>query len=145
MLIDGVRAADRATERVLAYYSAFNQRDYAALLPILCDDVAHDVNQGPREVGREAFAAFLQRMDRCYREQISEVVVMVTHDGRRAAAEYVVTGEYLQQDESLPPANGQTYRLAGGAFFELRDGLISRVTNYYNLQDWLTQIGHDPA
>lgn len=143
MLIDGVRSADRATERVLAYYAAFNQRHYPALLAMLCEDVIHDVNQGRREVGRAAFGEFLQRMDACYREEIGEVVVMVTNDGRRAAAEYVVSGQYLQQDQGLPAARGQSYRLAGGAFFELRDGLISRVSNYYNLQDWLAQIGPD--
>ncbi|MBD8526852.1 ketosteroid isomerase-related protein [Pseudomarimonas arenosa] len=145
MLIDGVRSADRATERVLAYYAAFNQRNHPALLSMLCEDVVHDVNQGRQEIGREAFATFLQRMDRCYREQIGDVVVMVTNNGRRAAAEYVVSGEYLHTDEGLPPASGQRYRLAGGAFFELREGQISRVTNYYNLGDWLAQIGGDRA
>ena len=52
-----------------------------------------------------------------------------------------VLGEYLKTDEGLPPAKGQTYRLPGGAFFEIRGGKIARVTNYYNLQDWLRQVG----
>ena len=30
--------------------------------------------------------------------------------------------------------------LPGGAFFALRDGVIARVTNYYNLEDWLAQV-----
>ncbi|MBZ0222866.1 MAG: isopropylmalate/homocitrate/citramalate synthase, partial [Dokdonella sp.] len=29
----------------------------------------------------------------------------------------------------------------GGAFFEIHDGRITRVSNYYNLQDWLRQVG----
>ena len=49
-------------------------------------------------------------------------------------------GTYLAADEGLPPAQGQTYRLPAGAFFELRDGKVARVTNYYNLQDWLRQV-----
>jgi steroid delta-isomerase-like uncharacterized protein len=40
----------------------------------------------------------------------------------------------------LPGAAGQTYRIRAGAFFEVRDGLIVRVTNYFNLADWLRQI-----
>ena len=32
------------------------------------------------------------------------------------------------------------YVLPGGAFFAIRDGLIARVTNYYNLEDWLAQV-----
>ena len=27
------------------------------------------------------------------------------------------------------------------AFFEVRDGLVARVTNYYNLTTWLRQVG----
>jgi len=41
----------------------------------------------------------------------------------------------------LPPANGQKYVLPGGAFFDIRGGKIARVTNYYNLQDWIAQVG----
>jgi steroid delta-isomerase-like uncharacterized protein len=103
--------------------------------------VAHDLNQGAREIGRDAFAAFMARMDRCYREQLRDIVVMASPDGHRASAEYVVHGEYLADDEGLPPANGQTYVLPGGAFFAIRDGRIARVTNYYNLQDWIAQVG----
>ena len=107
---------------------------------MLTDDVAHDLNQGAREVGRAAFAAFLGRMNASYREQLRDIVVLVTQDGDRAAAEYVVHGEYHHTDEGLPPANGQTYVLPGGAFFDIRDDRIARVTNYYNLQDWIGQV-----
>lgn len=141
MIIDGTRAHDRSTEVVLAYYAAFNRGDREAMLALLSDDVAHDLNQGAREIGRDAFAAFMARMDRCYREQLRDIVVMASPDGSRAAAEYVVHGEYIADDDGLPPANGQTYVLPGGAFFEIRDGRIARVSNYYNLQDWIAQVG----
>ena len=123
------------------YYDAFNRGNRDALLALLADDVAHDLNQGPRETGRAAFRAFLQRMDRCYRERLEEVRVMASADGRHAAAEYVVHGVYQATDDGLPEAHGQAYVLPGGAFFEVRDGRIARVTNWYNLQDWLTQVG----
>ena len=48
-------------------------------------------------------------------------------------------------DEGLPPANRQTYRLNAGAFFAIRDGKVARVTNYYNLQDWIKQVGLNAA
>lgn len=140
MKIDGTRAHDRATEVVLAYYAAFNRGDWASMQALLAEDVVHDLNQGPRETGKAAFATFQQRMARCYREQLRDVVVLASPDGLRAAAEYVVHGEYLETDEGLPPARGQAYVLPGGAFFELRDGLVTRVTNYYNLEDWLAQV-----
>lgn len=145
MIIDGTRAHDRATTLILAYYAAFNRSDWTAMLALLTDDVAHDLNQGARETGRDAFAAFLARMDRSYREQLRDIVVMASPDGARAAAEYVVHGDYLIADDGLPPANGQKYVLPGGAFFDIvfpdgGSGRIARVTNYYNLQDWIAQV-----
>jgi steroid delta-isomerase-like uncharacterized protein len=68
------------------------------------------------------------------------MVIMASEDGTRAAAEFVVLGEYLKTDEGLPPAKGQKYHLPAGAFFEIRDGKVARITNYYNLQDWIDQV-----
>ena len=132
---------DLALSLVRRYYDAFNDGDRTAMLDCLHEDVVHDLNQGRRETGRAAFAAFMRRMDASYREQLHDIAVMASDDGDRAAAEYLVHGEYLRDDEGLPPANGQRYVLPGGAFFELRDGRIARVTNYYNLQDWIAQVG----
>jgi steroid delta-isomerase-like uncharacterized protein len=134
-------AMHEARHLIERYYDAFNRGDREAMLALLAEDVAHDLNQGPREVGRDAFRAFLARMDRCYAERLHDISILVSPDGARAAAEYVVHGRYLATDEGLPDARGQVYRLPGGAFFEVRDGRIARVTNYYNLADWLAQVG----
>ena len=40
----------------------------------------------------------------------------------------------------LPEAKGQTYILPAGAFFDLRDGKVARVTTFYNLADWVRQV-----
>jgi steroid delta-isomerase-like uncharacterized protein len=132
----------RATEDLVRdYYAAFNSGDEAAFMALLADDVVHDINQGGREIGRMAFAAFWARMSRCYRERLADIVVMVDGSGERAAAEFVVHGEYLADDDGLPPARGQKYVLDAGAFFEIRDGKVKRISNYYNLADWLAQVG----
>ncbi len=52
----------------------------------------------------------------------------------------MVNGTYLQTDEGLPEATGQSYRLPAGSFFSLQDGLITRVVTYYNLADWTRQV-----
>lgn len=125
---------------VARYYESFNRGDAEAMLACLTEDVAHDVNQGPREIGKDAFRTFMARMAASYRERLEDVIVMVSDDGTRAAAEFTVHGTYLTTDGDLPPARGQTYVLRGGAFFDVRDGLIARVTNYYDLTEWLRQI-----
>ncbi len=132
-----------STELIRRYYAAFNAGDWTTFFSLLTDDVAHDINQGGRETGKDAFRAFIERMNRSYREQIVDIVILGDDDGARAAAEYVVLGTYLATDEGLPEARGQTYRLPGGAFFDIRDGKVARVSNYYNLQDWLAQVGAD--
>lgn len=132
---------NRTIALIETYYAAFNRRDWKGLLECLAEDVVHDLNQGPRETGRDAFAAFLARMDASYAEQLRDVTVMAGGDGSRAAAEYVVHGTYKADDAGLPPARGQGYVVPGGAFFEVRDGRIARVTNYYNLTDWIAQVG----
>ncbi|GGX77116.1 hypothetical protein GCM10007160_00360 [Litchfieldella qijiaojingensis] len=125
---------------IQAYYAAFNAGDMDAFLALLDDEVVHDINQGERQVGKGAFADFMAHMNRCYRERLSDMVIMVNDDGSRGAAEFVVHGEYLATDEGLPEAEGQTYELPAGAFFEIRQGKVARVTNYYNLNDWIAQV-----
>lgn len=123
------------------YYAAFNAGDMDTFLSLLTDDVIHDINQGARQIGKQAFAQFMGGMNTSYKEQLVDMVIMANADGSRAAAEFVVLGEYLKTDEGLPEANGQTYKLPAGAFFDIRDGKVARITNYYNLQDWIAQVG----
>ncbi|MEQ1740682.1 MAG: ketosteroid isomerase-related protein [Methyloglobulus sp.] len=123
------------------YYAAFNGGDMDTFLNLLADDVIHDINQGKREIGKEAFRQFMACMNFNYKEQLVDMVIMATPDGTRAASEFVVLGKYLKSDEGLPDAKGQEYRLPAGAFFEVRDGKVARITNYYNLQDWIAQVG----
>lgn len=123
------------------YYTAFNAGNRQAMLACLTNDIAPDINQGERQIGKEAFASFLAHMDRCYVERLADIVLMTDRKEERAAAEFTVHGEYLVTDEGLPPAQGQRYVLPAGAFFTLRDGLISRINVYYNLRDWTRQVG----
>lgn len=134
-----------AERLVRAYYDAFNGGDREAFLGLLAEDVVHEISQGGREVGRAAFGRFMAHMDRCYRERISDVVVMVDATGTRAAAEFVVHGTYVASDPGVPAgtpaAAGQAYTLPAGAFFTLRDGRVARIANHYNLGDWIRQVG----
>jgi steroid delta-isomerase-like uncharacterized protein len=122
------------------YYDAFNRADLVTFATLLTDDVIHDINQGSREVGIDKFMAFMERMNQHYREQLDHIVVMYSADGTRAAAEFIVEGVYLKTDTGLPEAKAQTYTLPAGAFFEIRENKVARVTNYYNLQDWINQV-----
>jgi len=125
---------------VRAYYDAFNAQDEESFFALLSNDVVHDINQGDREVGKAAFKVFWARMSRCYKEMLTDIVVLTESTGRHAAAEFVVHGEYIAADEGMPTARGQKYTLPAGAFFLIRNGKIARVSNYYNLPDWIAQV-----
>jgi steroid delta-isomerase-like uncharacterized protein len=129
-----------AERLIRAYYAAFGADDHEGMCALLAEDVVHDVNQGARRQGVDAFRAFLAQMDTAYDESVEELVVMTEPSGTRAAAEFIVVGQYLQTDFGMPEARGQRYRLPAGAFFEIRGGRIARVTTTYNLRDWIAQV-----
>ncbi|MCC5989604.1 MAG: nuclear transport factor 2 family protein [Pararhodobacter sp.] len=132
--------AGRGRKVVEAYFAAFNANDAEGMLALVTDDVEHHVNQGAVRRGRAAFAEFCAHMGVSYREELRDMVIFVSEDGTRAAAEFVVHGEYLQTDPGLPEARGQRYVLPAGSFFTLRGGKIARVATHYNLQDWIAQV-----
>lgn len=122
------------------YYDAFNEKDLKKFLNLLSDDVIHDINQGPSEIGKPAFEHFMQRMNEKYHETIHDLVILTSNDGHYASAKFHVSGNYIKSDEGFPPATGQPYLLSAGAFFEVENKKITRVTNYYNVDEWLKQI-----
>ena len=111
---------------ITRYYDAFNAGDMDAMLTLTGIMVGAVVS-----ARRDVLVAT---------QQISDIVVMANDEDTRAAAEFVVHGEYLASDAGLPEAKGQRYVLRAGAFFEIREGRIARVTNYYNLEHWLQQV-----
>jgi steroid delta-isomerase-like uncharacterized protein len=122
------------------YYAAFNAKKFDHMLEFLTSDIIHDTNQGSRTTGLGAFKSFLADMDRYYDENLTDFSILVSEDGTRASAEFICSGTYKVSCAGLPPARGQKYRLPVGCFFEIRAGKIARITNYYNLPDWVAQV-----
>jgi len=127
-------------ELIQNYYDAFNEGRSRDMLTLLHDDIEHHVNEGDVRHGRRAFEEFNKHMEKCYKEYLSDLIIFVDEDASRGAAEFIVNGTYLHDDEGLPAARGQKYRLSAGAFFVVREGKIARVTTYYNLNEWTKQV-----
>ena len=125
---------------IAAYYAAFNAGRTDEMLTYLHDQIEHHVNEGQIRRGKELFREFNAHMTASYKETLTDIVIFANEAGDRAAAEFVVNGAYLQTDEGLPEAKGQTYILPAGTFFTIRDGKIARLTTYYNLADWTRQV-----
>ena len=129
-----------AEATIAAYYVAFNAGRIEGMLETLHDDFAHHVNEGATRLGKAAFAEFCAHMSETYREELRDMVIMANEAGTRGAAEFVVHGQYLKTDPGLPEARGQRYVLPAGGFFTLKEGKITRVTTFYNLNDWIRQV-----
>ena len=130
-----------ATRKLIErYYQAFNAQNVEGMLDCIGPGFVHDVSQGSRRKRKRLFAEFLAHMNRSYRETLSNIDIMTNRDGSRAAAEFDLKGKYLVTDPGLPEANGQTYKLRVGAFFDIRNDKIVRVSTHYNLSDWKAQV-----
>jgi steroid delta-isomerase-like uncharacterized protein len=127
-------------EIVQAYYTAFNAKNWPGILGLLDANIQHDVNQGETRIGLEKYEQFLQLMDESYEETLTDMVFMTDSSGERIAAEFVVNGIYKKGDEGFPAAHGQSYVLPAGAFLEVKNGKITRVTTYYNLPRWIELV-----
>ena len=129
-----------ALEIAQQYYHCFNSKNWAGMLALLADDIRHEVNQGEVRTGIDRYRAFLAHMDDCYDEQLTDLVFFTEPGGRRVACEFTVNGVYKKTDGDLTPARGQRYVLPAGAFLEVSDGKITRVTTYYNLPLWIKLV-----
>lgn len=120
------------------YYDCFNRRDWPGMASLVSPDIRHEVNQGEVRIGLEKFKEFLQMMDESYEETLTDMVMMSDESGERFACEFTVSGIYKKGDE--PPAHNQKYVLPAGAFLEVKNGKITRITTYYNLPLWIKLV-----
>ena len=110
------------------------------MLDLLHPEIKHEANQGDTRVGKELFTEFLAHMERCYDERLTDMVFFSEPKNERVGVEFVVNGTYISTDSDLPEAKGQKYVLPAGAFLEVKDGKIARVTTYYNLPLWMKMV-----
>jgi hypothetical protein len=62
-------------------------------------------------------------------------------NGTTSAVAFTCSGEYLKTHRKFPKAKGQKYAIPTAAFFEAKDGSISRITSYFSLlAGWIKAI-----
>lgn len=130
----------QAINIVSQYYQAFNDKNWENMLALVDENIQHDSNQGSTHFGIEAFRNFVKKMEFSYNEKLTDILLFSEPTNTRIAAEFTVHGTYLQTDDGLPVAKGQKYVLPAGAFLEVKNGKITRVTTYYNLELWIQLV-----
>lgn len=126
---------------VKTYYDALNKNDMQQFFSVIAPNVIHNINQGPTEKGLDKFKKFMQLGNDSFSEKLSHIVIMVSNDGKYAAALWQDKGVYKKDFPGMEiKAKGQKYTLNGGHFFEIKNDKIASVTTYYNLTDFMQQI-----
>ena len=130
----------KAYELIQSYYQSFNERDLDGFLKTLHSEVIHDTFLGETEIGIEAFRKYMEVCFDCVKETVRDLTILNSQDDCYAAARFMCDGEYIKTVKNYPEARNQKYSVQCHAFFELKDGLIYRVTSYFNEKDWSAQL-----
>ena len=81
---------------IKSYYANFNSGNWSGMLELTDDNIRHEPNQGEPRIGKALFEEFLGKMDRCYQEQLTDMVFLSDETETRFAAEFTVNGIYKE-------------------------------------------------
>jgi hypothetical protein len=99
----------------------------------------HELNQGPREVGKAAFREFLQRMEYCYSEQLVDIAAARSPTARARRPNTPWSGEYVADDIGMPPRAGRNTACPVPLLRPAGDGRIPGAATI-QLQEWFSQV-----
>jgi steroid delta-isomerase-like uncharacterized protein len=132
---------------VLGWTDALNRGDADAAAAYVTEDcVFTNIGTGQRLVGRDAAREDFVALIAMYSEmRIEKTTFLSTADGHYAT-EWIMTGVHTGDVPGLP-ATGKPFRISGAGFGEIRDGKLARVTEYWNMAEFLIQVGvlHPPG
>lgn len=134
-----------SVELIQKYYNHFNNHEFDQMAACLDENVVHELNEGEAQRGLSKFKDFMKVMDIHYSEQVKELCVLESKDKTRFAAEFFIDGAYTKTQAPLPQASNQKYYIRVGAFFEVKNNKITRITNHYNLQNWINVVNNYKA
>lgn len=120
-------------ETVIAQYmSCYNSRDIDGMIACVTDDVVFEnisnTGQSMRLEGKPAMRQVAELSGNAFSYRRQRVVNLIT-SGDTAAAEVEFEGK-AAVDLPTGVAAGETVKIRGASFFELRGGLLSRVADY---------------
>lgn len=127
-----------AKTAVLEWTDALNRGDAEAAASYFTEDgVWNSVGFGMVCEGRAAMVAVWS--SGVFTElQIVKTTVLVQGDA--FASEWTMSGRHSGPVPGVP-ATGRTFRVTGAGVGEMRDGKIARIAEYWNMADFLSQVG----
>ena len=125
---------------VRALFAAWSEHDLARLDALFAaDGIYEDVPPQRTYRGSEEIKGFLTAIW-AWAPNIEFKVTSVAVAGDRAVAEWVMTGTQTGPIGAIP-ASGEDFSVRGASVLEIRDGKITRNSDYYDLASLLVQFG----
>ena len=122
------------------YAAAWNSHDTEKMVSFFTDDsVYEDLGIGKIKRGKEELRAFINGFFATFPDHNFEVKSSFI-SGDWYCAEWVWSGTHKGDIPGLP-ATGKRFSIRGVSVGELKEGKIKRNSDYYNLMDFLKQIG----
>lgn len=130
-----------------AYYEAWNRHDGEAVASFFTDDgVYADQPLGQRHQGKEAIAAFVRSAESDFSSDFRLTPADHFESADRYALVWDFGGTHDRSSDSPPlPATGKKYTVRGVSVGRFEAGKIKENTDYWNVVEFLTQVGLMPA
>jgi steroid delta-isomerase-like uncharacterized protein len=127
-----------------AWASTWSSHDLDQVLALYTEDcVYEDVPFGAVNHGKEALRGFGQAFVSGFPDVAFEMTSGFVA-GSWAGGEWIMTGTHTGDLPDLP-ATGKQVSVRGSSILELRDGKISRCSDYWDMATFLRQIGLMPT
>jgi steroid delta-isomerase-like uncharacterized protein len=132
---------DRVEELLRGENAAWNAHDVEAIAAFYTEDCfKEDIAVGKATRGREEMKVLVGGAFRAIPDMRIELVTLFSC-GDWAATEWVMSGSYSSDYPGFPSAAGRRFSVRGASVMELRDGRISRISDYWNFASFLSQVG----
>jgi steroid delta-isomerase-like uncharacterized protein len=107
------------------------------------DAVYEEVASGVVRTGHEEIQTYLTGFFAAFEDPRAEVEIAFAA-GEQGAATWTFTGRYTGQLPGFPPGTGQPITFRGASILALRDGMIARETQFFDVYGLLIQLGIVP-
>jgi steroid delta-isomerase-like uncharacterized protein len=136
--------SSEVSSAVLGWTEMLNRHDPDEAAEYIADDcVFVNVGNGQRFAGRSAIRDDMAALLATW----SELAIEVTHyfeNGPDWACEWSMSGRHTGDAPGLP-ATGRPFRISGTGIGQVRGGRLVRIHQYWNMAEFLTQVGALPA
>jgi limonene-1,2-epoxide hydrolase len=142
---NAMAARERTPEQVVAeYLDAFGRHDVEALGRMCTDDIVELLAGIPPLEGIDSELGFARELFAAFPDMEVEVTRLMAVDQVVAAA-WTRRGTFSGADFQGLPSNGARFESPAAGFFEIENGLVKRVTVYFDMNKFARDLGLAPA